>query len=148
DAVEKQAQRNHEREARAVEAEVGHNRLEKRPDRVADSRRRERHRRERGDDPPAVEDRSVPHDSGLASVVSCSASTLGWGVAPFRSSPPDTSSAGKASARSGTPGRRRLVKSIMPRSSDKLLCAPEVLSKVVADLQRAQITLRDGLCQT
>src|SRR5205807_5985174 len=61
DAVEEEAHRDHEGEARAVEAEVGHDRLEKWPDGVADSGGDERHEREPGDHPPAVEHRSVFH---------------------------------------------------------------------------------------
>src|SRR5947207_2382255 len=60
-AVEEQAQRDHGGEARAVEAEIGHDRLEERPDGVAHSRRHECRDGEGRDDPPPVEDRSIGH---------------------------------------------------------------------------------------
>src|SRR6185295_13296856 len=59
--VEEEAERDDGREARAVETEILHDRLEEGPDRVADTRRDERGDRECRDHVPAVEDRAISH---------------------------------------------------------------------------------------
>jgi hypothetical protein len=61
ETVEEEAQRDHDREARAVDAEVGDDRLQERPHRVAYARRHERRHGKRRDDPPAVKDRAIGH---------------------------------------------------------------------------------------
>ena len=55
-AVEEQAERDDEREAAAIDAEIGHHRLQKGPDRVPHAGRDEHHQRKGRRDPPAIED--------------------------------------------------------------------------------------------
>jgi hypothetical protein len=54
--VEEQAKRDDEREAAAIDAEIGHDRLEKGPDRVPYPGRDEDHQRKGRRHPPAIED--------------------------------------------------------------------------------------------
>ena len=62
ESIEQQAKRDHEREAGAVDAQIGHHRLEEGTDGVAHSGGYEDHEREGEGDPPAVEDAGRGHE--------------------------------------------------------------------------------------